>query len=447
VRQALPETDVAKLPCAGTVYAPRTMRLKLANPTEYGDLINWPLTQPLLEWSLPSMHKVLGLHRHVVRMIETAEATFVVKELPDNLAEREYRLLRELADDQLPVATVIGVVTARGDDADALLITRFLDYSLPYRVLLSGRGLRVPYLGDRLLDALAVLLVRLHLAGYFWGDCSLSNTLFRRDADALAAYIIDVETSEHHPTLSDGQRALDLQIATENVAGDLTDLEMGGQLADGIDPIETALAINVRYTRLWSELTVVEEFNAEETFRVDQRMRRLHDLGFDAAELELVSGSEGRTVKLVPRVVEHGFHSDKLRSMTGIRAGENQARRLLNDIRRYGTTIEDRTGKKVREGAAAGRWMEDRFEPTIAALPADLIGSLEPAELYHQVLEHRWLLSEAAGTDVGLSETIESYVASVLQLVQSERHAMRAPPTQEIPVVNSIADPETGSNN
>jgi Domain of unknown function (DUF4032)/Lipopolysaccharide kinase (Kdo/WaaP) family len=423
------------------------MRLKLANPTEYGDLVNWPLTQPLLDWSLPSMHKVLGLHRHVVRMIETDDATFVVKELPDQLAEREYRLLRKLAEDQLPAAVVIGVVTGRADDADALLITRYLEYSLPYRVLLSGRGLRVPYLGERLLDALAVLLVRLHLAGYFWGDCSLSNTLFRRDADALSAYVIDVETSEHYSSVSDGHRRLDLQIATENVAGDLTDLQMGGLLADGIDPIETALAITSRYEQLWSELTVVEEFNSDETFRIDQRMRRLHDLGFDAAELELVSGAEGRTVKLVPRVVEHGFHAVKLRSMTGIQAGENQARRLLNDIHRYGTTLESRTGKKLRESIMAGRWMDERFEPTIAALPEDLCGTMEPAELYHQVLEHRWLLSEAAGTDVGLSETIDSYVASVSQLVLSERLAMRAPPTEEIPVVggalNDAANDET----
>jgi hypothetical protein len=411
------------------------MRVKLASPTEHGDLMNWPLREPLHEWSMPSMHKVLGLHRHVVRSLETPDMTFVIKELPDRLAEREYRLLRALAEDELPSATVVGVVTGRADQSDGLLITRHLEYSLPYRVLLSGRGMRVPYLGERLLDALAVLLVRLHLAGYFWGDCSLSNTLFRRDAGALAAYIIDVETSEHYPSLSDGHRSLDLQIATENVAGDLTDLQIGGLLADGIDPSETALAISTSYNKLWSELTVVEEFNADETFRIDQRMRRLHDLGFDAAELELVSGKGGRTVQLVPRVVEHGFHAQQLRSLTGLRAGENQARRLLNDMRRYGATLESRTGKHLREPIIAAHWLEARFEPTMAALPAELVEGLEPGELYHQVLEHRWLLSEAAGTDVGLQRTIESYVDSVTQLFESEQRALRAPPTEEIPVI------------
>lgn len=115
------------------------MRLQLANPTEHGDVVNWPLAQRLADWDLPSMHEVLGLHRHVVRMVETDEATYVVKELPDDLAEREYRLLRSLAEHELPTAKVVGVVTSRDDRADGLLITRHIDYSLPYRVLLRAR--------------------------------------------------------------------------------------------------------------------------------------------------------------------------------------------------------------------------------------------------------------------------------------------------------------------
>lgn len=416
------------------------MRLQLAKPAEHPALVDWPFAAPLRSWELPSIHKVMGLHRHQVRMIETLDITYVVKELPDRLAEREYRLLRQLAELGLPTVEVVGVVTERtGTDAndatdepgasaepgplDGLLITRHLDYSLPYRVLLSGRGLQIPYLGERLLDALAVLLVRLHLAGFFWGDCSLSNTLFRRDADALQAYVIDVETGERHPSLTSGQRQLDLQIATENVAGDLIDLQQGGLLASGIDPVETALAIETTYRGLWAELTVEEEFKADETFRVDQRLRRLHDLGFDAAELELVSTGDGTCIRMVPRVVEHGFHASQLRSLTGIEAGENQARRLLHDIRRYGAHLEQRTGRRVREAMAAARWMEDRFEPTIAAIPSELATALEPAELYHQVLEHRWYLSERAGFDVGLDEAIAAYVRDVLAVAVDEQRA------------------------
>ena len=245
------------------------MRLQLAKPADHTAVVGWPLATALEEWSIDGMQRVSGLHRHVVRMVEGRDTSYVVKELPDDLADREWRLLRELADAGLPTVEVVGVVTGRADGQDGLLITRHLDYSLPYRVLLSGRGLKIPYLGDRMLDALAGLLVRLHLTGFFWGDCSLSNTLFRRDAGALSAYIIDVETGEQHPELSDGQRALDLQIATENVAGGLLDLQAGGLLADGIDPMATALAIETTYEQLWRELTGVDEFNATETYRVE----------------------------------------------------------------------------------------------------------------------------------------------------------------------------------
>ncbi|MGD9996688.1 MAG: DUF4032 domain-containing protein [Ilumatobacteraceae bacterium] len=416
------------------------MRLQLAKPTEHPALVDWPFVEPLAEWAMPSVHSVMGLHRHVVRMVETDESAYVVKELPDDLAQREYRLLRELDEAGLPTAEVVGLVTQRPDEQDGLLITSHINYSLPYRVLLSGRGLQIPYLGERLLDALAGLLVRLHLSGFYWGDCSLSNTLFRRDADALAAYVIDVETAEHHAQLSDGQRHLDLHIATENVAGDLSDLQLGGLLADGIDPIETALAIEQSYTDLWAELTVEEEFNVQETFRVDQRLRRLHDLGFDASELELVSTADGTHLKLVPKVVEHGFHSARLRALTGLQVGENQARRLLHDIRRYGTTLEQREGRRVREPIAAARWLEGRFQPTIAAIPEGLVGKLEPAELYHQVLEHRWFLSERAGFDVGMGEAIESYVRDVLATAPDEQRTL-PPLTQELPLISPAGGP------
>lgn len=410
------------------------MRLQLNKPAEHTAVVGWPLAEPLDAWSIDGMQRVAGLHRHVVRMVEGRDTSYVVKELPDDLAEREWRLLRELAEAGLPTVEVVGVVTERADGAEGLLVTRHLDYSLPYRVLLSGRGLQIPYLGARMLDALAGLLVRLHLGGFFWGDCSLSNTLFRRDAGALSAYIIDVETGERHVALSDGQRVLDLQIAIENLAGGLLDLQAGGLLAEGIDPMDTALAIEATYNQLWTELTAVDEFNADETYRVDQRLRRLHALGFEATELELFSTGGGDRLRLVPCVVEHGYHAQRLRSLTGLEAGENQARRLLNDMGRHGARLEKKAGRKLPDAVVAARWLSERFEAAIAAIPSELAGKLEPAELYHQMLEHRWYLSERAGHDVGFDEAVRRYVDEVLATAPAEQ-IIRPGDTGTVPIV------------
>ena len=54
------------------------------------------------------------------------------------------------------------------------------------------------------------------------------------------------------------------------------------------------------------------------------------------------------------------------------------------------------------------------FEPTIEAVPGEMREKLEPPELFHELLEHRWFLSERAGRDVGTAEAVASYVATVL---------------------------------
>ena len=134
--------------------------------------------------------------------------------LIDTLQTREYKILRELTHLNAPcveqVAVVEGRVDANGEELPCAIVTRFLPYSLPYRVLLSGAV--TAHEITTMASALALLLVRLHLLGFWWGDCSLSNTLFRRDAEGFAAYLVDAETCELQKTLSDGQREHDLEI-------------------------------------------------------------------------------------------------------------------------------------------------------------------------------------------------------------------------------------------
>ncbi len=382
---------------------------------------------------MDNVHHVLGIHRNTVKLVEFPDLSYVVKELPDDLVDREYRFLGEIADAGLPTVDRVAAVTERGDGRHGLVITRHLDYSLPYRTLLMGRGLAIPYLGEKLLDALVVLLVRIHLAGFFWGDCSLSNTLFRRDAGALRAFIIDVETAEHHDHLSEGQRAYDLSLATDNVAGGLLDLQAGGQLAPDIDPIEVALQISDRYGALWNEITAPGDATTDTPAAMRDRLNRLQEAGFDVDEIEVVTGpgESGERVTFVPRVVEHGYHAERLADLTGLDAGENQARRLLQDITEYQAQLTAETGAPVRFNIAAVRWLDRVFEPTIAAIPTELLDRLEAAEIFHQILEHRWYESERTGRALSIDDILDDYL-KLLQEAPPERLAMDEVDTDDL---------------
>ncbi len=300
-----------------------------------------------------------------------------------------------------------------GSDADAILVTKFLSFATTYRAVFSNpRGLHAI---DGLLDALVELLVRLHLSGFFWGDCSLSNTLFRHDAGTLEAYLVDAETSEQHPELTDGQRHWDLELAIERVYGELLDLQAGELLPADVEPLEIAEELGRRYESLWQELTREEILRPEEQrYRIAERLHRLNELGFDADEVELISTGEGNKLRLKTRVAESGYDSRKLFLRTGIDAGENQARRLLNDMAGFRAWLEQKQGRPVSEVVAANRWLEEVYDPVIAVIPEDLRGRLPPAEVFHEVLEHRWYMSEAAGRDVGTTAAAREYVEQVL---------------------------------
>jgi tRNA A-37 threonylcarbamoyl transferase component Bud32 len=396
-------------------------RLQLLARTGHPDFLDLPWDEPLEQWDSERLVEVVrGISRHVVRFVEYEGSIYALKELHEQLARREYRLLRELGVQEMPVVKAVGVVTERADGLDDVLITRHLDFSLPYRALFTGRG--IPDLRTKLLDALSELLVRLHLAGFFWGDCSLSNSLFRRDAGALSAYLVDAETGELHSELTDGQREHDLMVAEQNIAGELMDLEAMTGLPEEIDPVDTAAAIRESYEALWTELTREEVFGPEERWRIDERLRRLNELGFDVEEISLARTADGSfTLRLDPRVVEPGHHRRRLLALAGLDAQENQARRLLNDLAAFRAYLERSDGRTAPESVVTYRWLAEVFEPAIAAVPRELSDKLPAAEIFHEILEHRWYLSEKDGRDVGTLEAAESYVENVLRHTPDER--------------------------
>ncbi len=389
--------------------------------TEGASLLGLPWHQPLEEWDPELLLTVpqRGISRHVVRFVASQGRVFALKEISENLARHEYALLGDFEEEGLPSVSVLGICVDRPHGQDAILVTRYLEYSMSYRYLFSRPSAHQSV--DQLMDTLAVLLVRLHLAGVFWGDCSLSNTLFRLDAGALAAYLVDAETVERHPTLSRGQRHYDLDLARERVGAELLDLQFGELLPEGVDPIEVADSLPPRYASLWDEVTHEEAFQADEQrYRVAERLQRLNDLGFDVGEVELVTSDEGARLRVQTRVSSPGQHRRELFRLTGLEVQENQARRLLNDLRAYRAYLEQKAGAPVSEAAAGATWLTEVYQPVIDTIPPDLVGRLEPAEVFHEVLEHRWFLSEQAGRDVGTTAAARSYVRNVLPSTPAE---------------------------
>ncbi|WP_328292757.1 DUF4032 domain-containing protein [Kineococcus sp. NBC_00420] len=401
---------------------PTAASLQITAARPYPGLLDLPWEIPLEEW--PEEHLAAlprGISRHIVRFVRIGGRVIAVKETNADIAHREYRMLRMLnrldVPSVAPVAVITGRVDADGEPLNAVLVTRHLQYSLPYRALYS-QTLR-PDTAKRAVDALAVLLVKLHLLGFYWGDVSLSNTLFRRDAGAFAAYLVDAETGELYDELSTGQREYDLDLARTNIAGELMDVVASEALdADMDEVIAIADRIVSRYRALWVELTEAESFERGDRWRVEARIRRLNDLGFDVGELAITTDIDGTSVRIEPKVVDAGHHSRRLLRLTGLDAEENQARRLLNDLDSYAAATA-RQGED--EEIVAHDWMADVFEPVQRAVPREMRGKLEAAELFHEVLEHRWYLSERAGRDVGLEEAVNSYVVGVLPQKPDER--------------------------
>jgi hypothetical protein len=403
------------------------VRLQFIARKEPPDLLDLPWAIPLAQWDHPRLVRMAkGASRHVVRFVSDGDHVYSLKETVPADAEREYAMLRILGEENLPVVEAVGVVTGR-EDADggplgAVLVTRYLDFALPYGYLFGVEG---SYgLGRKLVDAAVVLLVRIHVEGFYWGDCSLANLLFRRDAGTLMAYLVDAETTEHRRPLPDGMRSADVDLARENVAGGLLDLEAQGLLSPEVDVLELADLVEERYTALWAELTSSLEVDIRERHLIEGRIRRLNQLGFDVGEMIVERDGAGDRLRVTPALVEEGHHSRELRRLTGLEVQENQARRLLNDIAAFGAFLHRVEGRQFPQAIVAARWIAEVYEPIVEQIPAELRDRREPAELFHELLEHRYYLSEAAGHEVDNPTAVRSYVESVLPFQPKERVIM-----------------------
>lgn len=390
-------------------------------------LLELPWNTPLENWPKDTLAALpRGISRHVVRFVRYEGRVLAVKETVEPMANREFTLLRDLqrrgAPCVVPFAVVGGRTDKEGEPLPAALVTEHLQFSLPYRALFS-QGVREDTL-TRLIDALAVLLVRLHLLGFYWGDVSLSNALFRRDASSFSAYLVDAETGDIHPVLTDGQRAYDIELARTNIIGEIFDLQAGEWVDSDLDAIDVGERIAERYEKLWETLTQTEVIRDHIRYHVEERIHELNKLGFDVAEIDMTSTEDGNEVRIRPKVVDAGYHSRRLMRLTGLDVQENQARRMLNDLDEYRATMADKGEDEVM---VAHEWLVDVFEPTVRAVPREFRRKLEPAQIFHEILEHRWFLTEERSDYVPLPEATASYVKNVLPNRPDEQAVLGTP--------------------
>ncbi|MBU6265061.1 MAG: DUF4032 domain-containing protein [Actinomycetales bacterium] len=414
--------------------------LNITAATVEPGLLALPWDIPLENWpddTITALPK--GISRHIVRFAQLDGYVIAIKETTDEMAQGEYDMLRNLQKIEVPcvepVAVIQGRTDTQGNPLPSALVTRHLKFSMPFRALYSTT-LR-PETAQRLVDSLALLLVRLHNVGFFWGDVSLSNTLFRRDAGSFAAYLVDAETGRLYDSLTKGQREHDLEIARVNIAGELMDIQAGGKLDAGIDPVATSDRIMASYDTLWHELNDPELLEQNELWKINKRVQRLNDLGFDIEELSIKTDADGTKVKIQPKVVDSGHHARRLLRLTGLDTEENQARRLLNDLDSYAATV---SLLNLDEEVVAHLWLTRVFEPVIRAVPENLDSKLEPAEVFHQVLEHRWFMSQEQARDVPLNEAVRDYIENVLQYRRDEEVVINPPTGTFTAAVDIIRD-------
>lgn len=378
------------------------LRLRVTSP----ELLSLPWSAPLSDWdpTTVALRDVpVGPSRHLVRFVEADRHLWALKALPRRVAQQEYDVLRHMEQDGLSAVRPAGVVLQPSDD-DAILVTHYLESSWQYRRLLMRVPASMSVHRGRLFDAMAVLLVELHRNGIYWGDCSLANTLFMRDGQAITAWMVDAETAELHERLSDGQRRMDLEVMVENVAGGLLDVAARRDEPPEAVPsiLDEARSVAERYELLWGLLHDEPIIGIEDHYEIESRLRRLNESGFAVDEVRFEStGDDADRVRMHVTVAGRSFHAEQLARLCGLHVGEGQARILLNDLRSFHTRMQQESRTEISEEVAARHWMLEVFEPGSARAHAALGHRGDAIQAYCDLLEVRWLLSEEAGYDVG----------------------------------------------
>lgn len=375
----------------------------------------------LEEWTQQGVQLLIirrGESRHPVVFVECEGVRYAIKETTPRMAEREIHSLHEIERRGIPTLTAVGSVTVpappipldvpklygatqyvSGDRGYTVtrLAPRVIPHVLLYRLPFSRRT------KQRLLSAIAILMIELHEHGVYWGDPSLANVLIRIDGKRVLAIMADAETAElFSGPVSEGLREQDLASFGESLSWQAEDLRQARGLPEDQQVLgESDFRYFVqRYRWLRKEharLAASPSFSA--MYQMQQFMHTLNSAGFS------LLSTTGHALQQFTTVLP-GWHQRRIKELLNITVPRVYARRFYAMILGHQSIMNKQRGGNVSIEEAANHWYTHYHLPTILLLKRHLTSHQDPMQAYFSIMRHKWKLSKKAGYEVPLDESV-----------------------------------------
>lgn len=367
------------------------------------ELQSLPWSIPIAEWHRYGVNMLnikRGVSRHEVVFVKTGRFSFGIKEISEEISKKEIEHYEQLLlrgihtlvpagyvvreEDPIAVETPIGIQYEKNfiSHTVTVLVTKVLPDSLLY-----SRNFRQ---GNRqkIWDAVVRLFVQLHSNGVYWGDASLANTLVKFEKweipfvglqTILVAYLSDAETVEIQPKLSSSLREADLNFFFESMDWISEDLRTSGVVRDDGGMEGDKLYIKNRYNLLYNVEMKKKIFEQQTSFNIDKFLGSIS------------------TPEYVDQFLQH--------------------------IEEHKWYMGERLLREVTLAAATKDWYDTVFVPICELFRSEnillLFKGKTAAELYIEIMNNKYYLSEHVKKDVGMIAAMRDYA---IRFGATDRH-------------------------
>jgi hypothetical protein len=382
-------------------------------------LVALPWHVPLEQWPAFGVIPLSirrGASRHPVLFVESQTTRYAIKETTPRMAEREIRILYEVQRRGIPALSPVGSVIVpappvllneRGPGNVPEYISGDRGYTvtkLAPRVIPQALLYRIPFTRknkQRILAAIAVLLIELHEHGVYWGDPSLANILVRLDGRHIMAIMADAETAElFSGTVSDELREQDIESFGESLLWEAEDLRYAQGLGEEEQLVDDKdfRYFQQRYRLLRREhqqITSSSSFSS--LFQVERMLETLNKVGYSLFDMS------GHAIQQFATVMP-GWYQTKIRELLGITVPRQYARRFYNTILGHQAMMSQHEGRDVRLEEAAQHWYTYYHLPTVLLLRRHLSSDQDPMQVYFAIMDYKWKMSMKAGYEIPIDE-------------------------------------------